>query len=140
MADFRQISEKYAELAHEVLWENEELTYIRVSNVTITYLSSTHEKKKAGNLVLGQCEKVADKYKWGIPCDFTITIFEPNVKGMTDDQLKILLFHELLHVGIEETEDGEESYSVKPHDLEDFKLIIDKFGTDWAKLDVPFTN
>lgn len=140
MADFRQISEKYAELAHEVLWENEELTYIRVSNVTITYLQSTHEKKKAGDLVYGVCEKVADKYKWGIPCDFTITIFEPNVEGMTDDQLKIVLFHELLHIGIEETDDGEESYSVKPHDLEDFKLIIDKFGTDWANIDVPFTN
>ena len=46
----------------------------------------------------------------------------------------------MLHVGIEENEDGTENYSVKPHDLEDFKLVIDKFGTDWANLDVPFTN
>ena len=140
MADLRRISEEYTQLAQDVLYENEELSYILASNVTITYLASTHEKKKAGNLVLGQCEKVADKYKWGIPCDFTITIFEPNVEGFTDDQLKILLFHELLHVGIEENEDGTENYSVKPHDLEDFKLVIDKFGTDWANLDVPFTN
>ena len=140
MADLRRISEEYATLADEVLQEYEELEYIRKSNVSITFLASTHEKKKAGKLVLGLCEKVADKYKWGIPCDFTITIFEPNVEGMTDDQLKILLFHELLHVGIEENEDGTENYSTQPHDLEDFKLIIDKFGTDWAKIDVPFTN
>lgn len=28
--------------------------------------------------------------------------------------------------------DGGEVYSVKKHDLEDFKVIIDKYGTDWA--------
>lgn len=80
--------------------------------------------------VLGQCEKIQDKYKWSIPCDFTITVFEPNVEGLTDEQIRILLFHELLHVGI--NRDGDkESYFVNPHDLEDFKLIVDKYGTDW---------
>jgi hypothetical protein len=33
------------------------------------------------------------------------------------------------------SEDGSETYSVKPHDLENFKLIIDRFGTDWSKVD-----
>lgn len=84
--------------------------------------------------MLGQCEKVAEKYKWGIPCDFTITIFEPNIVGFTEEQIKILLFHELLHVGYDP--EGERLY-VKPHDLEDFKLIINEFGTDWAQVDTP---
>lgn len=48
---------------------------------------------------------------------------------------EVLLFHELLHVGIEFAADGSELYSVKGHDLEDFKLIIDRFGTDWSKVD-----
>lgn len=26
----------------------------------------------------------------------------------------------------------EETYSVRKHDLEDFKEIIDRYGTDWA--------
>ena len=80
-------------------------------------------------------KKVAQKYKWSVPCDFTITVFEPNVEGFTDEQIEILLFHELLHVGITQNDDGTETYSTVPHDLEDFKLIIDRFGTEWSKVD-----
>ena len=29
--------------------------------------------------------------------------------------------------------DGSETYSILPHDLENFKIIIDRFGTDWSK-------
>jgi hypothetical protein len=131
--DKREINERYAEIAHELIETEPELLDIKNSQATIVYLSSEHKKKSGDKLVLGQCEKVADKYKWGIPADFTITVFEPNIEGFSDEQLKMLLFHELLHVGIEFNADGSETYSIKQHDLEDFKLIIDRFGTDWSK-------
>ena len=133
--DKRTINEHYAEIGAQLISEEECLVDIANSQATIIYLSSEHKKVASGKKVLGQCEKVADKYKWGIPCDFTITVFEPNVEGMTEEQLRMLIFHELLHVGIEYNADGTETYSVKPHDLEDFKLIIDRFGTDWSKVD-----
>ena len=131
--DRRTLNEKYSEIARELIETEDALLDIRNSQATIVYLSSEHKKKTGDKLVLGQCEKVADKYKWGIPADFTITVFEPNIEGFTDEQLKMLLFHELLHVGIEFNADGSETYSIKQHDLEDFKLIIDRFGTDWSK-------
>ena len=131
MADFRKINEHYAEIAVELIAEEPALEYIAESNVTIVYLSSDSEKTNKGKRVCGQCEKVPDKYRWGIPADFTITVFEPNVEKFTDEQIKILLFHELLHVGIEE-DGNEERYFIRPHDLEDFKLIIDRFGTEWS--------
>jgi hypothetical protein len=53
---------------------------------------------------------------------------------MSEAQMGILLFHELLHIGIEPGPDGEETYSVNHHDLEDFKVIIDRYGTDWAEV------
>lgn len=133
--DKREINERYAEIAHELIETEPELLDIKNSQATIVYLSSTQAKKDKDKLVGGQCEKVAEKYKWGIPADFTITVFEPNVEGFSDEQIKILLFHELLHVGIEFNADGSETYSIKGHDLEDFKLIIDRFGTDWSKVD-----
>ena len=37
-------------------------------------------------------------------------------------------------MGIEPGADGDEIYNVRKHDLEDFKIIIDKYGTDWAKI------
>lgn len=132
--DTRTINEHYAEVAQKLIQEEESLTDIANSQATIIYLSSEHAKKGKDKIVHAQCEKVAEKYKWGIPCDFTITVFEPNVEGFTEEQLRILLFHELLHVGIEFLGDGTENYYIKPHDLEDFKLIIDKFGTDWSEV------
>ena len=131
----RWINEEYTDIGMDLIKTEESLEDIRNSDITIIFLSSDATKKEKGNLVQGQCEKVADKYKWGIPCDFTITVFEPNVEGMSEEQLRMLIFHELLHVGIEYNADGTETYSVRPHDLEDFKLIIDRFGTDWSKVD-----
>ncbi|MBP5792563.1 MAG: hypothetical protein J6W46_02820, partial [Spirochaetaceae bacterium] len=63
----------------------------------------------------------------------TITLFKKNLVGLSADQIRIVMFHELLHVGIEQGPEGDEIYSVRKHDLEDFKLIIDKYGTDWSK-------
>lgn len=132
--DNRTINEHYAEIGQELIQSEDALEDIRESEVTIVYLSSDLKKMSNGKAVLGQCEKVAEKYKWGLPCDFTITVFEPNVIGFTEEQFRILIFHELLHVGIGCDKHNAESYNVKPHDLEDFKLIIDRFGTDWNEV------
>ena len=133
--DKRTLNEKYSEIAKELINTEDALVDVRNSQATIVYLSSEHKKKSGNKIIFGQCEKVADKYKWGIPADFTITVFEPNVEGFSEEQLRMLIFHELLHVGIEYNADGTETYSIRPHDLEDFKLIIDRFGTDWSKVD-----
>lgn len=129
----RIIREEYAEMAKKIIEEEELLSDIANSQATIIYLGSDNAKTSKGKVVCGECEKVADKNKWAIPCDFTITVFEPNCVGFTEDQMRILLFHELLHVGIEFLEDGTEKYSIKPHDYEDFKIIIDRYGTEWSK-------
>lgn len=130
--DKRTINEQYSEIGMRLIKNEEALADIAISQATIIFLSSEHEKKEKGKIIHAQCEKVAEKYKWGIPCDFTITVFEPNVEEFTEEQMEALIFHELLHVGIEFEGDGTEKYSIKPHDLEDFKLIIDRYGTDWS--------
>lgn len=133
MAENRHLNEEYAEIAQALIDSEEALQYIKESQVSIAYLSSDLKKKDNGRLVHAQCELVSDKYKWGIPADFMITVFDPNVLGFSDEQMKILLFHELLHIHID-YHDGEEKYSTNPHDLEDFKYIIDRFGTDWSRV------
>jgi len=127
----RRVSEEYTKIGHDLIEEMPELADLKNADVQIVFLASDHNKKSGGKLVFGQCEKVPDKYKWGIPCDFTITIFEPNVVMFNEEQLKILIFHELLHVGIEE----DSKFTVKPHDLEDFKVIIQKYGINWSEVE-----
>lgn len=128
MADTRQINEEYTKIGAELIETEEALANLRGMPYTIIYLSSSHKKKSKGNLIFGQCEKVSEKNKWAIPCDFTITVFEPNCVGMSNEQIRTLIFHELLHVGA----DKDEPY-IRPHDLEDFRYIIRKFGVDWSK-------
>ena len=130
--DNRKISELFQSIINELIETRQDLQHIKDADITIIALSSEHKKKSGEKKVLAQCEKIADKYRWGIPCEFTITVYEPNIEGMSLEQIKILLLHELYHVGT----DGGRLY-VKKHDLEDFKAIIDAYGTDWAAVEEP---
>lgn len=131
----RKINENYKAIAESLINTEPELAYIKNSSVRIAYLESDQSKKAdKDKLVLGECEKVAAKNKWAISYDFTITLFKNNLVGLSAAQIRIVLYHELLHVCIEQEMDGSEAYSVRKHDLEDFKLIIDKYGTDWSKV------
>lgn len=132
MADHRELSERYAAIGAELIETVDSLAHIKHGHATIVYLSSNAEKSSGGRPVLGQCERVPDRWRWAVPADFAITVFEPNVAGMTDRQLRILLYHELLHVGIAQNKDGDEVYRCVPHDLEDFRSIVEAFGADWS--------
>ena len=130
----RSINEHYAEIAHDLIEKEDVFVDIANSHVTIIYLSSDYEKKKPkqNKLVEGECEKVQDKNKWAIPADYTITVYEPNCIGFSEEQMRILLFHELLHIDIKYNPDGTETYATRDHDYADFKVIIDRYGTDWS--------
>ena len=135
MADNRQINELYAKIGQELIDSEDALFDIRNSHATIIYLSSDLAKTDKQRLVLGQCERVADKYKWSIPADFTITLFEPNLIHKSKEAIRRIIFHELLHVGIGTDKESDESYFIRGHDFEDFKILIDRWGTDYASVD-----
>ena len=133
--DVRTINEKYAKIGADLIKTEPSLRDLAISNAQVVFLSSEYKKKNGTKITHAECEKIADRYKWGIPADFTITVFEPNIEGFSDEQIRILLFHELLHIRIDTDGNGVESYGIYPHDLEDFKEIVDRFGTDWSKVD-----
>lgn len=135
--DNRKENKQYTEIGQKLIESEPIFEHIKNSGALICFLESDKKMTSKGKAVLGQCEKVQDKYKWAIPCDFTITLFTPNIAGLTDEQIKIVIFHELLHIGVEKIDDGtgyyEEKYTIVPHDLEDFKEVIDRYGTNWAE-------
>ena len=132
MTEIRKRSEYYRRMAEELIQAEPELAYIRESTVAIAFLESNKKKIENGKIIFGECERVLSKNQWAMPFDFTITMFKPNINLLTKEQERMVMFHELLHVGIKQ-EDESEKYYVVPHDLEDFKLIIDKFGTDYLQ-------
>ena len=132
MVETAEQSKRFAILAQEVIREHPDLQWIPDAGISIGYVESDRPKKKNGREVFGECIKVKDLYKCYIPHDFLIVVYVANVSGMSREKLKILLYHELLHVGM--TANGEEvKYIVNPHDVEDFRTIIDRYGIDWAK-------
>ena len=135
MADNRHISEEYAKIGAELVRTEPVLQDIRDSDAIIVYLASDLEKNDGeGRIVYGECERIKDKYKWGLPADFTITLFEPNLQGKSREAIRRIIFHELLHVGIGVGKEEMEQYYVRKHDIEDFKYLIDRYGTDWASV------
>lgn len=126
MAETRTVTNKYNDMVQDLL-QLPALRPIKDQAVTIIFLESDYKKMMKGKKVCGLTEKVGSKHKWAIPADFTITIYTQNIQKFTDEQVKILLEHELMHIGVDE----DRKMYVKPHDLEDFREIIDKYGAYW---------
>ena len=131
MAENRVPDERYGRIARELVASEETLAHIAASGVRIAYLSSDAKRRSKGRAVLATCELVPARYRWAMPYDFTVTVFEPNVVGMSEDQLRVLMLHELYHVGVEMA-DGGNRYSIVGHDIEDFNAVIDRYGAGWA--------
>lgn len=132
MAEQRYPDERYEKIAEELLATEDRVSHVAASDVRIAFLSSDAKRKSKGRPVLGKCELVPARFRWAVPYDFTITVFEPNIVGLNDEQVRILLMHELLHVGVEQTEDGER-YSIAGHDIEEFACIAELYGAGWSK-------
>lgn len=129
----RELNDNYRKIAEDLIQKEPALAYIKDSRARIAYLQSDSAKKDGKDRVVhGECEKVAAKNQWAIDYDFTITLFYNNNIGMSEDQIRVLIFHELLHVGIDYRDDGSEVYSTRKHDLQDFKEIVDRYGVNWA--------
>jgi predicted metallopeptidase len=109
----------------------EELGWIKENGVRIVYAVSDREKKakKGSRLVHGSTTRANPTEEGLIGCDFVITFHTPNIRYHTDEQLRILMYHELLHIGVNKS-----GYTVKPHDyiIEDFRAVVDEYGIDWA--------
>ena len=83
---------------------------------------------KHGSLTLGKCRKASDYDLAFASYDFVILLgFESWVK-MDNSQRLALLDHELAHAYGEEKDDGSMNWSIRKHDLEEFREIVERHG------------
>jgi predicted metallopeptidase len=123
-------SPELEELGKKVIAKIKELDYIKDYEIKIGYVLSYDRKKKDGKIVFADCRKVSESYLAYLPYDFIITFYEPNVSILSDNQKKIVMWHELRHIGI-----GPKGLKVNPHEVDDFKSILRSFGIDWNDFD-----
>lgn len=128
MKHYYEIDEGLYNLALEVLEEREDLKPLAESGARICFLTSTEYKKTKRKIVFADTRIVKGVWTAFVPYDFIITFYIRHITQLDNEQLKILMWHELKHCGVTS---GEQFY-IEPHDIEDFNKIIEEYGHRWA--------
>ena len=136
--EIRTVSEEYEKIAEEILEKSPEVQdiapFIKNQHISVIYLESNKKKESAmRGLIYADCEKIPDSKRWAIDADFVICVYKPNVERFTKDQLKVLLLHELCHIGVETTDKGTIRKFIWPHTIQDFDFILKKYGLTWQR-------
>jgi len=112
-------------LAESIMDKFIEFRFISDYGIKIGYVQS-YENKTGPKITYADCRKLNEVYKAYLPFDFIITFYYYNTEILSENQKKIIMLHELKHIQI--TERG---LTVRPHDIEDFKDILARYGNEW---------
>lgn len=118
-------SESLRLLGNKIIKKFPEFSFIREWNIKIGYVIS-QESKRGEKTAYADCRKVPEVYRAYLPYDFIITFYDMNIGLLNENQQKLVMYHELRHIGM-----GERGLKIIPHNIEDFSSILTKFGMDW---------
>jgi len=113
-------------LADKIITTKSELSHIKEFDIKIDFIRSYEAKKSNQRLVYADCRKVTGPYQVYLPYEFLITEYEPNKALLTDNQFKLVIYHELRHIGM-----GPKGSFLIPHEIEDFESILNTYGLRW---------
>lgn len=116
------------DLAQKCMETFSDLAHLDNPDCRIAYQFSNQEKESRNRIVYADVEKVKDKIKAFMRYDFLVTFYEPNCEGLDEEHMLRLMYHELKHIGFEAATD---KFWIIPHDVEDFRDVIDRWGLDW---------
>lgn len=112
-------------LANKIINRFPEFSIIKEWNIKIGYVVS-QERKSGEKITYADCRRVQEVFRAYLPFDFIITFYELNTGMLNENQQKVLMLHELRHITM-----GEKGLKLRPHDIEDFKDILESYGLDW---------
>ena len=119
-------------LGEKVIAKYPELNILGDTDCRIAYQYCDKAKRSNGCEVYADTILVNDKLKQFINIDFLITFYMGNTEALDEDRMEILMYHELCHVGYDPGKEGADRFRIIPHDVEDFKAVINKWGIDWV--------
>lgn len=135
MKETRKISEYYQAMGKKIIESHPLLvnlkSFVKADRIKIIYLESDKQKKNTLGVVHADCEKIPDSRRWAIDADFVITVYTQNVVRFTEEQKKVLMLHELMHIGVETNDKGNLKKYMVPHSVQDFFYILKTYGLDW---------
>ena len=106
------------------------MAFADLKDCRIAVLYCEQDKKRNGMTVYADTKKLSDMHSYISGYDFVITFYEKS-SYMSEAVLKVLIEHELRHIGIE-SRGGAVRWYIIPHDVQDFREIIEAHGINWA--------
>lgn len=121
------IDDELEETAREIIETEERFASIRACR--ICFLRCDESKKKDGKTVYADTVKLNDKLRAIGGYDFAVTFYaDAAAERISAKARGILMRHELMHIGFDRGVP-----KILPHDVSDFKELIDRYGFDWIK-------
>lgn len=106
--------------------------YDAMSGCRLAVLYCDKAKKSRGRTVFADTKKMNEMVSMMTGFDFVIT-FYADVEYLSEAAMDILIKHELKHIGYE-SRGGNVVKKIVPHDVEDFREIVDEYGIDWPMM------
>ena len=117
---------KFTEASPLVLSTAEDLIeqyHLWLKKAKILFVFRSEAQKSGGRLILGQAAKVPAKFQVSMDYDFIIWLAEDEWTALSLKQKIALVDHELCHC-----KGMENKWQIQPHDVEEFKAILDRYG------------
>lgn len=83
--------------------------------------------------VAGRCIRAGKELTHFSGYDYIIEISKEIWDLLSETSRKLLVLHECMHIKVTYKKDGEPIYSTRPHDIEDFSELVQKYGVNWIK-------
>lgn len=114
----------------EIAWELIEEYHEGLSEAKIRYLSRSGKSwASKGKTVLGRARKLSGELRhFTGDFDFLIVVNREHWLNLTPGQKRALVDHELCHCGRTYRDDGGWTWTVVPHDTEEFAGVIRRHG------------
>jgi len=114
-----KFAEDIKEQSKELIATIDNLKHIDIEKVVFCRIN----KHLSGDHVLGQIAFMSDRTQFLTGKKYVIE-FPPVFDTLNEQQQNIVIEHELSHIPVEEV-------GLIPHDIGEFRAIINKYGIDW---------
>lgn len=125
-----EVSEEVAIVAKTVLTKDKVLLAADYDKLNVIYMKKYPSVAKT---IAAQCIKTATLLKYFSEADVIIQVSGDLWDGLTEESKYVLMLHEMMHIGISYKKNGKMMVDILPHDIQDFAVIIRKYGLDWVE-------
>ena len=117
-------AESVEEIARDLIRKH----HSELVNIKIGYLWKNKLIKKGGREIIAQVAKCSDLVKSLCELDVLVIVSFPAYNGLTDNQKRACIDHELTHILVDEDLAGNPKVKIIAHDVEEFGSVIERHG------------